>query len=346
MKPPSLAHIKLLDSQSNKVWDDFVYGHPGGTFFHLSKFKNLLENYFNLETYYLYTHIDDKITGLLPLARVKSTLFSDALISTPFCVYGGVLANNVLDQTRLINEAKTIASNLKVDYIELRQMADNYQEGHEQSLYVHFQKKLFDNLDDNLKAIPRKQRAMVRKAIKKDLTYQVEYHVDNFYPLYSESVKALGTPVLAKSYYKRLLEYFPENTDVLTIYSGKTPISSVLNFYFKDTVLPYYGGGGALAKKLSANDFMYWSLMNHALEKNIQVFDFGRSKVDTGSYRFKKHWGFEPTPLHYRYLPIEQHHKPNINPTNPKYQLFIKMWKKLPLGVANTIGPMIARRLG
>lgn len=292
------------------------------------------------------TLIEGKITGVLPLARVKSKLFSDALISSPFTVYGGALASNASDMELLIREAKHLAQSLKTDYLELRQQENHYEQGGAQSLYVSFGKAIESCPDKNLKNIPRKQRAMVRKALNQELTYEVNQEVKPFYRLYSESLRNLGTPVQSIHYYQHLLRHFKDCSDVLTVYQGKTPLCSVLSFYYKDQVLPYYGGGGALARHTSANDFMYWSLMNHAQSKGCTYFDFGRSKIDTGSYRFKKHWGFEPKPLHYKVIPVMQQTPPSINPSNPKYQRKIALWKKLPLVIANQLGPMVARRIG
>ena len=151
---------------------------------------------------------------------------------------------------------------------------------------------------------------------------------------------------LAKKYYQALFDIFADKCSVLTVLNDGEPVSSVLNFYFKDQVLPFYGGGTAAARACKANDFMYWELMRLSVDQGIKIFDFGRSKNGAGSYRFKKHWGFEPEPLHYRFHLINAKQMPNLSPVNPKYQLAVKMWQKLPLPVSRTLGPIIARNLG
>jgi len=120
----------------------------------------------------------------------------------------------------------------------------------------------------------------------------------------------------------------------------------VMSFYFRDEVLPYYGGGAALARDLKGNDFMYWDLLRRACERGVRVFDYGRSKVGTGSYSFKKNWGFIPEPLHYEFQLMKATQLPDINPLNPKYRLFIDAWKRLPLPVSRWLGPFLARSLG
>ena len=124
-------------------------------------------------------------------------------------------------------------------------------------------------------------------------------------------------------------------------------IAGVLNFYFKDEVLPYYGGSLAVARSIKGvNDFMYWELMRRSVDEGLRVFDFGRSKNDTGAYKFKKNWGFNPKPLYYEYYLVKSDQVPEVNPMNPKYQMFIKAWKKLPVCISNRVGPILAKSLG
>jgi FemAB-related protein (PEP-CTERM system-associated) len=165
--------------------------------------------------------------------------------------------------------------------------------------------------------------------------------------VYAESVHNLGTPVFPRKYFRELANAFPGEHDVTTILSGDTPVASVLNFYFRDEVLPYYGGGTTMARKVAGNDFMYWEVMRRAgAERGSRIYDFGRSKSGTGAFDFKKNWGFEAAPLHYSYQLKPGGTLSEHNPSNPKYQMMIKAWRKLPLPVANLLGPPIVRGLG
>jgi FemAB-related protein (PEP-CTERM system-associated) len=197
-----------------------------------------------------------------------------------------------------------------------------------------------------MKAIPRKQRAMVRKGIQNGLTSVLDDAPDRLHRVYAESVRNLGTPVFSRRYFRILLEAFADCTDIVTILDGEAPIASVMNFYWRDEVLPYYGGGTTAARGRAANDFMYWEVMRRAAARGYRLFDFGRSKLGTGSFAFKKNWGFTPAPLHYRFHLRSGTEIPEINPLNPKYRLFIAAWKRLPLPVANAIGPHIVRGVG
>ena len=170
--------------------------------------------------------------------------------------------------------------------------------------------------------------------------------VERFFDAYASSVHRLGTPVFSKRYFATLKEVFASDCEVQTILLEGQLIASVMSFYFRDEVLPYYGGGAPASRDVAGNDFMYWELMRRACERGLRVFDYGRSKQGTGSFDFKKNWGFEPQPLHYEYKLIKADGVPDHNPLNPKYQMFIRAWKKMPLPMANLIGPHIVKYLG
>ncbi len=157
---------------------------------------------------------------------------------------------------------------------------------------------------------------------------------------------ALGTPVFSRRLFTVLRDEFGDDCRILTITKDGRTVASVMNFYFRDEVLPYYGGGTSEARALKGNDFMYWELMRRSAEEGIRIFDFGRSKQGAGSYSFKKNWGFVPEPLHYEYHLVKAKEVPEVNPNNPKYQMFIKLWRKLPLGMTQWLGPHIVRNLG
>ena len=196
-------------------------------------------------------------------------------------------------------------------------------------------------------AIPRKQRAMVRKGIKNGLKSEIDTGVDRFFALYADNVHRHGTPALRQRYFEALRQHFGDDCEVLTVTGADGQLlSSVLSFYFRDEVLPYYAGDDWAARDLAANDFKYWELMRRACARGLKIFDYGRSKVGTGPYSFKKNWGFEPQPLHYEYCLYKRDAVPQNNPANKKYKLMIETWRRLPLGFANWLGPFVVRSLG
>jgi len=338
--------VRRLNDSDCSRWDAFVEGCPEATFFHCSGWKTVLERAFGHRTYFLYAEQNGEIQGLLPLAQVKSLLFGNTLASLPFCVYGGIIANSDEARIALRNAACELASQLKVDALEMRNIQSSDQNWPTKELYATFRKEIDADPDVNMKAIPRKQRAVVRKGIKAGLVSEIDPGWQRLYRIYSESVRNLGTPVFSGNYFQILREVFAEKCDVLMITHQGRDIAGVMSFYFKDQVLPYYGGSIAQARALKGNDFMYWELMRRSGEQGIRVFDYGRSKEGTGPYSFKKNWGFTPEPLFYEYFLVKSKTMPDINPLNPKYRLFVNSWKKLPLPVANLIGPILSKSLG
>ena len=338
--------VHTLKSCNFGRWDDFIRGCDGATFFHRAGWKEVIEQAFGHETFFLYAECDGEIEGVLPLGHLKSFLFGHALISTPFCVYGGIASTTKRAWNALEESACQLAQQLNVDYLEMRNLKPAHGHWARKNLYVNFRKSISPDLEDNMRAIPRKQRAMVRKGIKSGLTAEINDDIEKFFSAYSESVRNLGTPVYSKKYFRILKDVFADDCEILTVVKDGRLIASVMSFYFRDEVLPYYGGGTHEARLLKGNDFMYWELMCRASQKGIKIFDFGRSKQGAGSYSFKKNWGFEPTPLSYEYYLVKAGEIPDINPMNPKYRFFVNTWKQLPLPISRWLGPMIARSLG
>jgi FemAB-related protein (PEP-CTERM system-associated) len=283
---------------------------------------------------------------VLPLAEVKSRIFGHSLTSLPFCVYGGI-AGDAAAVAPLEAEAETLARRLGVQHLEFRNLDVRHSDWPRQELYVTFRKEILADDEANMLAIPRKQRAMVRKGIKNGLLSHVDPDAERFFALYADNVLRHGTPALPKAFFQRLLQDFGDDCEVLTVTTPDgVPLSTVLSFYFRGEILPYYAGDAVAARDLAANDFKYWELMRRACERGCRLFDFGRSKIGTGPWSFKKNWGFEPQPLSYEYRLYKRDAVPQNNPMNPKYRAFIALWRRLPLGVANALGPHIVRNLG
>ena len=345
-KPQNAITTRTLEPGDESRWDAFVEALPEGTFFHLSGWRRVIETAFRHRTYYLMAERGGSITGVLPLTLVKTRLFGASLIANAFCVEGGPIATDAASLKALENEAVRLMEQLRVPVLEFRSWSQGRADwASRDDLYASFRKPIDPSVDKNMKAIPRKQRAMIRKGIDNGLTSQVDDTVERLYRVYSESVRNLGTPVFPKKYFQLLRAAFPHQSDIVTITGDGAPVASVLNFYFRDQVLPYYGGGTAAARRLAANDFMYWEVMRRACERGCRLYDFGRSKQGTGAYDFKRYWGFEPKPLAYQFRLAAGRDIPDLNPLNPKLRAFVEVWKKLPLAVAERLGPPIVRGL-
>jgi FemAB-related protein (PEP-CTERM system-associated) len=346
--------VKLaeMDARSAAAWDAFVRARPEATFFHLSPWAAVIGRAFGHATHYVMAEQDGAVVGILPLARMKTLLFGDLLSSTPFCVYGGSVAATPEAAAALEAHALALRERLGSPALEFRRReAPDPGWTPRPPLYFTFRKPIAitgDEAKDMQANIPRKQRAEVRKAIEKFRLRSVSgSDTRTLHRVYAESARNLGSPVFPARYFRLLAEAFPGEHDVTTVLDGDTAVASVLNFHFREEVLPYYGGGLRAARENRANEFMYWEVMRRAgRERGARLFDFGRSKLGTGAFDYKKNWGFEPQELPYCYRLAEGAAIPENNPNNPKYRLFIAAWKRLPVAVANVLGPPLVRGLG
>jgi FemAB-related protein (PEP-CTERM system-associated) len=348
--PPEASaslHVSPLQRGDEAEWERFVMACPQATFFHRIGWREILESVFKHRTHYLVARRGAAMVGVLPLAQVKSWLFGHALVSLPFAVYGGVAVTEPAAVSALHQAAIELGCRLGVQHLELRNREPLEPQWPQQNLYVTFRKTLLPEADANMLAIPRKQRAVVRKGLQRQLRSEIDPHADHFFALYADNQHRHGTPPHAKRYFDALQRVFGADCEVLTVLNAQgKPVSGVLSFYFRDEVLPYYAGDIPEARELSANDFKYWELMRRAGERGIRVFDYGRSKLETGSFHFKKNWGFEPAPLHYEYQLFKRDAVPQNNPNNPKYRAAIDLWRRAPRGLVNAVGPLLARHLG
>jgi FemAB-related protein (PEP-CTERM system-associated) len=341
------VRVRTFEARDVPRWDAFVHRCGAATFFHLAGWRDVLENVFRHRCHYLIAERGASVCGVLPLAEVRSRLFGHALVSLPFAVYGGPAAADDVAENALIDTASELAASLGVEYLELRNRTPKRAQWPRQDLYVTFRKPISTDEQQNLLAIPRKQRAMVRKGMRNGLRAEIDADAGRFFALYANNVHRHGTPPLPATYFARLLERFGDACEIVTVTTADgRAVSGVFSFYFRNEVLPYYAGDTSDARDLAANDFKYWQLTKRAAERGVTLFDYGRSKRDTGSFDFKKNWGFESSPLAYEYRLLARDAVPQNNPLNPRYRAFIALWRRLPIPIANALGPSIVRNLG
>ncbi len=291
---------------------------------------------------------DGQVTGWLPLTLVHSPLFGRALVSSGFGVGGGPLARDATTLSALLTSAQELALRSGCADIELRSDVQAPDWRRVTESHANFARDLAPDDDAELLAVPRKHRAEIRKGLKNDLhitTGQDEADRAAHYGIYAASVHALGTPVFPRALFDAMLDMFGKDADILTVRHDGEAVASVLSFYHGGAVIPFWGGGTFAARGLRANERMYFELMRHARERGCTRFDFGRSKTGSGPYRYKKNWGFTPEPLAYARWTAPGHEARDIDPTSDAYAAKIALWKKLPLRVANAIGPHIAKGL-
>ncbi len=337
-----------LSSQDWQTWDSYVSNHPHGSVFHLSSWQNLIQfSFAHLPFHLIAKNQTGDIVGLLPLFLVRSRIFGRMLISTPQAAYGGILADSEAISDGILTKAKALAQKENVQFLELRNFhALEAPSLTTKDLYVTFRQELSSDSEKIFLSIPRKTRAECREGIKNGLEFRVnEIGIDEFYTVYSRSVRDLGTPVFSKRLFANGPRVFGDNCKLFSVHWKGKLVSAVWTLFYRNEVIPYYGGTIREYNRLAVNNFMYWMLIRYGCEKGFRVYDFGRSKKGTGSFDFKKRWGQVMTDLPYQYFLFRRKSLPDTSPLNPKFSLSIRLWRNLPLPIANTLGPLIARHL-
>ena len=329
--------------------DRYVLDHPLSEVFHRPQWSLAVERGCRQRGHYLL--VEDgggAVAGCLPLTEVRSPIFGSALVSVGFGTGGGIIADNDAAAARLAEAAWASAERLGCRTVELR--GGTLPEGWpvQEGVYAAFAKPLPQGDEAILKSIKRRHRS-IRRAQAFEMETRCGRGPEDLAALvaaYGESVRNLGSPLYPPALFAAMLDLFGEDADILTVSKDGRPFASTLNFYFKDTVIAYWGGGVREARDCFANELMYFEIMRHASRRGCSRFDFGRSKVGSGPYAFKTLWGFEPQPLRYAVRSVDGRPPRDINPLSPKYRLQVAAWQKLPLWLANRLGPVIARGLG
>ncbi len=345
---PAISIADLRDPGEARRIEAFVAA-AGGTVFHRPLWLAAIEGGTGQIATGLIAEQGGAITGWLPLTELHSYVFGRALVSSGFAVGGGALADDEKVAAHLCKAASELAIRKACNSVELRGGVPPPDWDIQTDSHCGFEAELAVDDEAQLLAIPRKQRAEVRRSLKGDLEVRVgtsEADRMAHYAVYAASVHNLGTPVFPRALFDAVLDLFGDDADILTVLHDGQAVSSVLSLYHGGAVLPYWGGGTFAARHLRANERMYYELMLHARGRGMTRFDFGRSKTGSGPHNYKKNWGFEPRPLSYASWTAPGVPKRDADPTSAGNSAKIELWKKLPLRLANLIGPHIAKGLG
>lgn len=349
--PVAINAADLTQAAERARIDAYVRAHPDATPFHLTGWNSAVARACGQKAHCLIAeYADGSLAGVLPLTEIRSPLFGKALVSAGFAVDGGILTNRDAVADALATAAWGLAERLGCPSLELRG-GPAPGEGWivDETTYLGFSRDLAKDDEGELLAIPRKQRADVRKSLDADLEVAIgstPHDLAMHYAVFSESVRNLGTPVFPAKLFRAVADELGDHADIVTVSKDGKPHASVFSLYLNGTVYPFWGGGTREARALKANDRLYFELMRHARARGCTRYDFGRSKAGTGVAAFKKNWGFEGVPLRYAKRVAAGETPREMNPMSPKYRLQVAVWKKLPLWLANAMGPVIAKGLG
>ncbi len=334
--------------QDTGRWIDYVAERPAATLFHDHRWLEAVENAYGYRGRHLLAERGGRIVGVLPLTLIDSPLLGRSLVSTAFGIGGGIVADDDEAIAALGREARSLGERLAVNYVELRGGPAPGEGWIEKAgVYESFEKEMPAEADKIRDWLPRNRRAEVKKSLRIDEanedSFRLDQGVDDFYKVYSSALRNLGTPAMPKKFLRDLKEKFGDDADISLVERNGEPVAGLFSFWRRDRVMPYYIGGGEVGRNMRAYDYLYYSLMRRAVARGVRLFDFGRSKVGSTHSMTKTYWGFEAKPLLYHVALIRAKELPNVNPNNPKFARFVEIWKKLPLPVANALGPLAAR---
>ncbi len=349
MKTPSPdIHIKLLTTEhEHEQWDRYVHESAQASLYHLTGWKRVIEKTFGHPAFYLYALHDDRMTGILPLIYLKSVIFGKFFVSMPYFNYGGIAAGHDDVRKKLLEEACAIARREGAAHIELR-----HTENVDLDLPVKTSKVLMildlpDTSEELWKSFKSKLRSQIRRPEKEGFTVNIGQfdEVENFYEVFARNMRDLGTPVYTKRLFENILTEFPETARICTVYAGNTPIASGFIIGHKGKLEIPWASTIREYNRFSPNMLMYWHILKFGCEQGYTQFDFGRSTPGEGTYKFKKQWGAEPVPCYWHYWLASGGELPELNPHNPKYELAITLWQKLPVPVTKIFGPPLVKFL-
>ncbi len=338
--------VRPLEEADFARWDEFVLAHTHGSPFHLIAWKKTIEETFGYQPFYLVAADEQQIYGVLPLFLVENILVRKALISSPFAVYGGILAGSTEARDALRDAVSALGDRLGVQYVELRNGHEEQAAGFSRiSRYVTFQQQIGPDEAALLQTIPRKTRRIVRKSLQEGFRIvRQKQDVRAFESLYCRNLTRLGTPCFPSEYFANLLANFREMADIREVMLEERVVATVLSFYFRNQVLPYYGASEPAYNAQAPSSFMYFDMMRSTGADGFTLFDFGRSKKHHGgSYDFKAHWGMVERELPYEMLLVRRKQLPNFSPMNPVFRLPIRMWQRMPVWLARLVGPRLIR---
>jgi FemAB-related protein (PEP-CTERM system-associated) len=348
--PESHADLRVREvvPGEDARFDAWVRARKGGTFFHQSGWRKVVEDVFRHRAHYLVAERGRQWEGVLPLFFVRGPFLGSNLVSIPYAVYGGMLVDNPLAATALREHAERLGRRLGAGYVELRNEQRQFDDLPISDLYVTFRKEIAGTSEEILAAIPKRARAEVRRARDKNgLTFGESRDLDEFYHLFQVNKRKLGSPPLPKRWFTALLDEFGRDVviHVARLPDGKA-ISGVMSFKMGDTLFAYYSGALHEHYNTGVNDYTYFKIMEWCADHGLRVFDFGRSRKDTGPAHFKKNMGFEAQPLHYEYLLLsDKATMPKFHPGNPRLSVPRRVWSAMPGFVTARLGDRLSKYL-
>jgi FemAB-related protein (PEP-CTERM system-associated) len=329
---------------TSREWDAFVRDQVGWSNFHLFGWKHIIERVFGHECIYLAARDGSgRLTGVLPLVRVRSRLFGHYLVSMPFVNHGGPLGDDAA-VAALVTHAVGLVDRDGVELLELRSRV-----ALPVSLPVSHRKitVLLDlpatDPDELWRELDAKVRSQVRRPRKEGVTVRFgPDQVGPFFDVFSRHLRDLGTPTQPRALFETLAGTFPRDAWFGCAYYQGRAVAGGCGLRSGREFEITWASALAEYNRIAPNMLLYWSFMEQAIGEGVGVFNFGRCTPGSGTHRFKRQWGAHDTPLWWYDLSAE----PGVatpSPTDGAFSWGPRLWKHLPVAVATALGPSIVR---
>jgi FemAB-related protein (PEP-CTERM system-associated) len=325
---------------ANGDWDSFVRNQQGWTPFHLLAWRHIVTQVFGHSTFYLAARENSELVGVLPLVLVRGPLFGRFLVSMPFVSYGGPLGGS--DAVRaLTEEAARIAVSERVKLLELRsrsRLPVDLPVSHRKitvvlDLPAGEPEQLFKSFDAKL-------RSQVRRPLKEGIDVRFgRDQLDPFYSVFARHMRDLGTPVQPKRFFSALCDAFGDDLWVGVAWLGSEPVAGGCGFRWGTEFEMTWAASLYAFNRLSPNMALYWAFIERACTEGLALFNFGRCTAGGGTHRFKRQWGSRDEQLWWYQQGTGAARTPS--PEDGAYAWGPRLWKRLPVGVANLLGPPI-----
>jgi FemAB-related protein (PEP-CTERM system-associated) len=330
-----------------QLWQQFVDSHAACSKYHRWGWKQVIENSFGWQTFYLMLEENSSIKGILPLVWQKSWLFGSFLTSLPFLNGGGVAAETEGAEKALVWEAIALARRLGTTHVELRHRRVHRLDLPAKTHKVAVVRQVEPDTEKMWRLLHHKVRTDIRKALKSGLVAEFgrEELLDDFYKMFTENMRNLGTPSYGRNFFQHILRAFPVDSHICIVRHGSNAVAASLLTAYRDTVEAAWSSSLRSYRSMKPNMLLYWELLCFAGKNGYRNFDFGRSSIGSGTHRFKMQWGSQEVPLFWLYWLRDGSDLPELNPQNPRYRMALWGWQRLPLALTKLVGPRIARCL-
>lgn len=328
-------------------WDSMLEEMGGSTFCHLGAWRRIMTEVLGHEVHYRVAK-DQSGTpvGLLPMIRVRSRFFGSYLLSMPFLSYGGPLGTAAA-RAFLGRHAVEDARRLGVDLLELRARVpipgDLTTSHRKLTVLLDLPDSPETLWEDRLKT---KVRSQVRRPRKEGMVTRTGLaQLAPFYSVFAENMRDLGTPVLPERFFRAIREGLPDQVQFCVVEWKGAPVAAGCGFLWGGEFEITWAGSLRRYSRMAPNMLLYWTMMEEAIARGAHTFNFGRCSPDSGTHRFKRQWGGQDHPLPWaHWSPKELTATPNPD-SGRIIKVATAVWKKLPLGVANRVGPLLSRGL-